>query len=392
MLDRTCSRCGEKFMLTDEDIAFYSAKGYKLPKRCPNCRKEERQFDKFVEDEIVCALIDKKAEEQLENRLKVKYSFSDKPLNHGVKTLIIVGNGFDLWQGLKSAYFDFYRFYEKNKINISQELGIEPLTITDGAGYSEKLTQFDLLYFVLSGSLGEEDFWHSFEDSLALLDDVRINGYFGKETDDLKDIRLDCDYAFEVIRECFIEWVKQIEIPTSPDGAKYDFRDALIVNFNYTDSLVKLFGADPNDIIHIHGRVGDRQSIVFGHGEHVSRPDISVVDFGSRFAGAYIVETILRRFAKKPEKQWQLFLQRLKNKHAELSAVEETYVLGHGLGKADEYYFRQLKKMLPPQTRWRFSYKTDADLARARSLVKRLKIERAEFFEGIAPNIEKFRL
>jgi len=40
---RTCQSCGEEFILTRKDAAWYEAKGYKLPRRCNACRAARRE-------------------------------------------------------------------------------------------------------------------------------------------------------------------------------------------------------------------------------------------------------------------------------------------------------------------------------------------------------------
>lgn len=41
-MKRTCKQCGKQFELTDSEIQFYRSKGLDLPKRCPECRAENR--------------------------------------------------------------------------------------------------------------------------------------------------------------------------------------------------------------------------------------------------------------------------------------------------------------------------------------------------------------
>lgn len=40
---RTCQSCGAAFALTSQDVAWYTAKGYKLPQRCGACRAARRE-------------------------------------------------------------------------------------------------------------------------------------------------------------------------------------------------------------------------------------------------------------------------------------------------------------------------------------------------------------
>lgn len=41
-MKRTCKQCGVEFTLTPEEIAFYQSKNLQLPKRCEQCRRENK--------------------------------------------------------------------------------------------------------------------------------------------------------------------------------------------------------------------------------------------------------------------------------------------------------------------------------------------------------------
>ena len=38
----TCVDCGAEFVLTDDEVKWYEGKGFTLPKRCPDCRKQRK--------------------------------------------------------------------------------------------------------------------------------------------------------------------------------------------------------------------------------------------------------------------------------------------------------------------------------------------------------------
>lgn len=42
MENRTCKQCGKEFVITDEEIKFMEGKNLELPKRCKECRKENK--------------------------------------------------------------------------------------------------------------------------------------------------------------------------------------------------------------------------------------------------------------------------------------------------------------------------------------------------------------
>lgn len=41
-MTKVCKECGEKFELTDQDLAWYKEKGFSEPKRCKSCRALRR--------------------------------------------------------------------------------------------------------------------------------------------------------------------------------------------------------------------------------------------------------------------------------------------------------------------------------------------------------------
>ena len=53
-MKRTCKQCGAEFILSENEIAFYRSKNLHLPKRCENCRRENRKTsdDSAVRQEI----------------------------------------------------------------------------------------------------------------------------------------------------------------------------------------------------------------------------------------------------------------------------------------------------------------------------------------------------
>ena len=42
-MNRTCIQCGKEFELNESEVSFYEGKGLELPKRCKECRKENKK-------------------------------------------------------------------------------------------------------------------------------------------------------------------------------------------------------------------------------------------------------------------------------------------------------------------------------------------------------------
>ncbi|MBO5036189.1 MAG: zinc-ribbon domain containing protein [Clostridia bacterium] len=49
---RTCKTCGEKFIITAEEIAYKDELGQDLPTHCKECRKKRRNGEKQLEADI----------------------------------------------------------------------------------------------------------------------------------------------------------------------------------------------------------------------------------------------------------------------------------------------------------------------------------------------------
>ena len=58
MIKRICKQCGKEFTLNDSEIKFYKEKNLDLPKRCSECRKENKNNKDDLNKEIT---IDKEA-------------------------------------------------------------------------------------------------------------------------------------------------------------------------------------------------------------------------------------------------------------------------------------------------------------------------------------------
>lgn len=85
-------------------------------------------------------------------------------------TLVIIGNGFDLWQNLKTSYKDFYNYYMQHRFEICKKLRIKDVTIQEG-NKIKKVTPVELIYEdILDQDLDYFDFWNTFENSLGYLD------------------------------------------------------------------------------------------------------------------------------------------------------------------------------------------------------------------------------
>lgn len=265
-----------------------------------------------------------------------------------IDTLVIIGNGFDIWQNLNTSYFKFKEYYIAHRDEILRDLGIERIEVIQD-GVKRYLTPVEMIYGdPFRPDELESDFWKTFEASLSKIDAQRINLFFDKEDEDIELMREIADAARRILNKAFNDWVGTLDVREDEaflqlmkEKGLEDFRfgsNCFFINFNYTETLEKRFHVDEDMVYHIHGQHEDEE-VIFGHAEHPQQPQHALQQFGGRFGGLYNIETILYETDKHVQSQimdlrFNLFLGMVN-----AADIKKIYVLGHSLGDADLEYF-----------------------------------------------------
>lgn len=256
-----------------------------------------------------------------------------------IENIVIVGNGFDCWQGLQTSYASFQSYYLKHRDEILRDLRIKPVKVSEKGRVISKISAVELIYgdYEDFGEL-DDTFWSTYENSLADIDDESINLFFGKSKSDLKWMRRMIRNCMKILHTAFSRWIATFEIDSRE--SEYNFgNNTLFINFNYTDTLVKRMGIDPEKEYHIHGEATDSESIIVGHSEHPEYPFPLLKRIGGRFEGLYILETLLFETDKHVMDNIQWLTLFLAENGAIAEEIKNVYVLGHSFGKADLAYF-----------------------------------------------------
>lgn len=69
-----------------------------------------------------------------------------KRKNVSIDTLVVIGNGFDRWQGLNTSYFAFRDYYLAHRDRIMRSLGIRKKVIRCSSGPDIVLSDVELIY------------------------------------------------------------------------------------------------------------------------------------------------------------------------------------------------------------------------------------------------------
>lgn len=95
-----CKDCGKSFSISPDEEMFYTSKGLQVPKRCKECRKNRKEEEKRI-----------KAEQDEKELQGLIAKVEQKPIEftNPDKSLVIIGNGFDIMHGVKSSYWEFQK-------------------------------------------------------------------------------------------------------------------------------------------------------------------------------------------------------------------------------------------------------------------------------------------
>lgn len=292
---------------------------------------------------------------------------SDNNNKHILKdTLIIIGNGFDRWQWLDTSYDAFRQYYLLHRDEIMKKLHIRKKEIRYSNKCIEEFSDVELIYGdpFHPSELGKL-FWGDFESSLSKIDDQQLNLFFGKERSDLKEIKRSIKNAKIILTTAFCDWITSIEV--NKQIPEYKFGDkCIVINFNYTDTLVKRFGISPSIEYHIHGQASDKSSIVFGHSSHPEYPMSALYEFGGRFRGAFFIDYLLYETDKHVQDHIQELAMFLALHSVMPENIKHVYVLGHSMSPVDIEYFQfliSISSTKPPVTDTSFD-KDSTDNAR----------------------------
>lgn len=259
-----------------------------------------------------------------------------------IDTLFIIGNGFDLWQGLPTRYAEFAKYYAINRDRIVNDLRLK-LYHSDNDGNSCVISDVELIY----GDPFEprelsDDFWNCFELSLAQIDSEKINFYFGKDKKGLKRLRKSVQNARKILECAFAEWLKSVKLDVIVHKGVFG-DNCVFINFNYTDTLEQFFDVDPDNVFHIHGQLyDDDDPIVFGHNQHPQPAEESLKQFGGRFEGLFHIDELLYETDKHVDEhicELKLFFSL---RGVMPDDIKRVYVLGHSMGLVDFEYFAYL--------------------------------------------------
>ena len=285
--------------------------------------------------------------------------------------IVIVGNGFDLYHGVKSSY----RHYKKWLIKCDPDL-------------------YKLLerYIDVAGN-----WWCDFERNLGDFNIVKILRECPRNYKHQKDPRFPPtptypgNWFFDEMREritaSFKAWVKTLRCAS--DCALIQLPKArLYISFNYTDTLEKLYRISKDQILYIHGKVSCGDDLVFGHGkcqyelENDYKQKYGLIESKSFYeAGTFGDEEFqLMMGVSYWEKNPYIYI--VKYNEILLPAVmssDEVFIYGFSFSEVDRPYIEWIAEK-KPTLRWYVSWHSQKDKQRVESVLKALGVKAVNLF------------
>ena len=183
----------------------------------------------------------------------------------------------------------------------------------------------------------------------------------------------------EFLSKYFKEWIYNIALPNNKDLSVFT-PNSFFINFNYTDTLEKLYKVPCDKVLHIHGQATDPKSqLIIGHSSKTTIDDMcesyGIVKDGNLECSVeefkYLLATEMMLFTlRKPTEE----VIEKKLKSIDFQQVSEIAVLGHSLGIVDWPYFKYIKEHLSQSIHWNFSAYSERDREQTHIFAKELQI------------------
>lgn len=314
-----------------------------------------------------------------------------------MKTLYVIGNGFDIHHGLDTQYRSFGLFLKKNYGDIYDKLieyyGFSELKETPSNDEEEYLwSEFE---YNLS-KLNKDTVFENHEHSLASPGSAsfRDRDWHAFSI----DMELIVDALTEKLSKAFTEFILNVEYPLlNPILKLHLSENAHFLTFNYTNTLERYYHINPDHITYIHEKaVTPNDRLVLGHGilpenfsesEKEPPPNMDEEDLEQWFEDRnneydYSFESgkeVLWNYFDKTHKKTKDVLDKHATFFENLSKVERINILGHSLADVDLPYLEKIICSVSKNAYFKVSYYSESSKNFLVNQLKKLGISDENF-------------
>ena len=274
-----------------------------------------------------------------------------------LKHLYVIGNGFDIFTGLRTRYLDFRWWLENNYIFVYEAL--TAIYDADGEWWNEFESQL--------GKLNIEkyiaDYTPRYMNVADLIHNIRKKREFEKKNNLPHNVLFvsPCSSRLkgllDILHFCFEKWVQsEMKCITNPHYTHIEREQSFFINFNYTDTIELLYNIPEERVLHIHGRATKHESLVFGHNTHL---------FGTEKTGyeGEKISEILNQYEKNP------YMYIPKDLTEKIKNVNHIHVLGFSFSDIDLPYMDWILENTGINCKWEISWYSEKDRKRINSFL-----------------------
>lgn len=279
-------------------------------------------------------------------------------------SLFVIGNGFDIAHGIKSNYSDFRGYLIKThqgvKVGDDYVPPVpEPTLLSE---YYDENEVVEYIIYVINRHTTEE--WSELESCLGekifptLRSEMR-EIYIDEEEKEIhqavcynQDTSRSLRNVILKLKEFFYKWVNTTLSNLSDIKSDSEKNNILkkgksyYLNFNYTNTLEKVYDIPDSRICHIHGKCGDPiEKNYFGH-SNIIEPQEDPVYWGCE-DDFFKLKELLRKDVEFALYSNQSFFDKLKG-------VDKIYPYGFSFSETDDIYTEKLISLFP-DAQWYFN-------------------------------------
>lgn len=266
-----------------------------------------------------------------------------------MKHLYVIGNGFDIFTGLKTRYVEFRWWLEHKYPFVFEDM--QAAYDIEGEWWNDfevQLGKLNVKKYVkkylppepsLVGIMKRIEKRKAFEEKYKLPPSLHHDSHCARRLRGLLDI----------LQYCFEKWVENAQkMITNAKYINIETEDSFFINFNYTDVIELLYKVPDERVLHIHGRASKHERLVFGHGDHL---------FGDMATSQDEEQTMfeLNRYNKNPYEYIPNELSKV------LKDVEFVHIYGFSFSPVDVDYIDWILKQTPKTSRWEVSWFSEED-------------------------------
>lgn len=273
-------------------------------------------------------------------------------------TLYIIGNGFDMYHGLPTSFSGF-EVFTKGRFSAFSEA-------------FENYLEIDIKDY--------HDRWCKLEESLS---EFSVDKLIEHKRDCYSDDPHEDQFNYEVEIEIdnltqglVQELATYLSIAEKVDVEKQNLlsidSNSRFLNFNYTNTLERIYDVAPSNICYIHGALNNNPtSIIIGHGCEFSDYKSEKIDTSNYTEDQFSVfrDVYSENYERAVEDAHQYYNRSLKNTQECISLhqdffdslydVDRVIIFGHSLSDIDYPYFERLSNTVKPDCFWQASFHLD---------------------------------